>query len=978
MSLTRVSQTPMITAGAYDVGDAVGGKLTFAGVLADGASHGVVRGCRIIDKGRQSVPLELWLFREDFTHSNDNAVFNPSDSDLTNLAAVIQVGDWFPTAGNSVGQPDNLPQTFTLDSGDTTLYGQLVSRGAPTYASTSDLVVELIVEHGAAAVARRSRRYFAPKPYPPLSAVTIAPAENYHTIHLKIEFDPPANVPASTPHVTGSYLRKGRWVKFHPALLDAKGDDILYTVLFGLDEDTTYPVKLEFTRTIDATGAIIERQTFHRVHKTRKSPVSTTSPRIYVATNGSNSNTGANPTDSPAGTGPKKTIPNALAALVSAGSGGEVVLLNGTYDHEVWDFSSATDTTISGIDGTATAYRTIRAQNEGMAVITGRKLLNVTASPVTIPGGWTQHPTISEIWYTDFSDFVDAGFNPDQAAGLMRNETTGNALFLYYHLTTDQGADSQWQSMEQGTLEGWLVDWTNSRLYVRQVGSGATSAPPDGQYSASINLNRLLDLVSCDYLILDGLAFDMCRSGQQSRVAIASSQSDGGTPAKVRFTTSGGVPHQLAVTDTVQISGHSVTAYDGSRTVTNVVDADTFDVNVTFTTGGSGGSADPQYGTRLVNGAAALRLSSCTNVVVRNCTFTLAGLVSSDSGNSLLTIEDNSFTGQDLFGKFIGTATTLNQLTMWNPVKDAGRNEISDILLNQHGGNQTVVRRNTFSSGWFGINASGTAGNENNDYYENDFTDYLDSAMGFEGFGTSSGNTNAAAWHNQIDGSFSAGDIYPFARGPFWLIANRIKNLTFNSLRKGADTDATPIGSETGCGHLLVYHNTLWTEYQDSQGSSQGLHPWITFNGQGNTVWMNNILSGTGNRYIADYGFNPPSAHRRPISFITNAFYTTASPAYWTWRGSIPPNYGTEAAFLIALAALDDDETLSMTMIGNIYGHGANGTKPFPNGINGGLNAALEDIATQIDGVTEIAGDASGNLIIAPLDIGFFPKWAST
>jgi hypothetical protein len=325
-------------------------------------------------------------------------------------------------------------------------------------------------------------------------------------------------------------------------------------------------------------------------------------------------------------------------------------------------------------------------------------------------------------------------------------------------LTTDQGADSQWEAIENGTLEGWLVDWTNSRVYVRKKSASGdvdvsensggnvkltmtaahglvegdrfavsghsvgaynvphkvieavsnvavktdaaymangndgtwttATAPISGEYSASLNLNSLLDLVSCDHLILDGLAFDMCHSGQQVRVTLSTSQSDGGTPAKVRFTTSGGARHQLAAGDTARISGHSVTAYNGSWTVTNVVDPGTFDVDRAFdSSGGSGGSVDPQHATRLVSGSAALRLWSCSNVVVRNCVFTLAGVSSSNNANSLLTIEDSSFTGQNLFVKFIGTATTLNQLTMWNPVKQAERNETSDIVLSQHGGN---------------------------------------------------------------------------------------------------------------------------------------------------------------------------------------------------------------------------------------------------------------------------------------------------
>jgi hypothetical protein len=80
----------------------------------------------------------------------------------------------------------------------------------------------------------------------------------------------------------------------------------------------------------------------------------------------------------------------------------------------------------------------------------------------------------------------------------------------------------------------------------------------------------------------------------------------------------------------------------------------------------------------------------------------------------------------------------------------------------------------------------------------------------------------------------------------------------------------------------------------------------------------------------------------------------------------------TEALWLSELVNPDPD-TDSVTMIANIYG-----TNPFPGGIIGSLNSALQDIATPVDGITEIAADASGNLIVAPLDLGYFPKWATT
>jgi hypothetical protein len=141
----RISQTPTISTTEYHLGDAVGGKLTFAGAVNTGANRGAIVGCRVKDKSKVSEPLELWLFREDFTPTTNHDTFNPFDSDLVNLAAVVRISDWFDSGGNSVGQAVNLPLSVVLDSGDTTLYGQLVTRGTPQYGDTNHLVVELEV-----------------------------------------------------------------------------------------------------------------------------------------------------------------------------------------------------------------------------------------------------------------------------------------------------------------------------------------------------------------------------------------------------------------------------------------------------------------------------------------------------------------------------------------------------------------------------------------------------------------------------------------------------------------------------------------------------------------------------------------------------------------------------------------------------------------------------------------------------------------
>jgi hypothetical protein len=135
---------PSQSAAGYGIGDAIGAEITFS----VGANRGSIVACRVLDKNKNTVPLELWLLRSSIapTLSNDwdNDPFPAAGTSLASLAGVVRIDDWFVNNEDSIGQATNLPLSFTdLTSG--TLRAWLVSRGTPTYASTTDLTVQLEV-----------------------------------------------------------------------------------------------------------------------------------------------------------------------------------------------------------------------------------------------------------------------------------------------------------------------------------------------------------------------------------------------------------------------------------------------------------------------------------------------------------------------------------------------------------------------------------------------------------------------------------------------------------------------------------------------------------------------------------------------------------------------------------------------------------------------------------------------------------------
>ena len=141
-SSITISQTPTVTAGAYSANDAVGGLLTFAGAARVAGDGGVIKSLLILDDAGQDAQMELWLFKETFTAMVDNAAWAPAEADLHNLVGIISTadGDWF-AAGTPSAARVECSQVYACTAAN--LYGQLVTRGTPTFAATDDITVVL-------------------------------------------------------------------------------------------------------------------------------------------------------------------------------------------------------------------------------------------------------------------------------------------------------------------------------------------------------------------------------------------------------------------------------------------------------------------------------------------------------------------------------------------------------------------------------------------------------------------------------------------------------------------------------------------------------------------------------------------------------------------------------------------------------------------------------------------------------------------
>jgi hypothetical protein len=148
-NLVRVDAAGLtVDTSAYAAGDLVskgGAVLTFdLGAFGKGAG-GLIQSARLVDQAKQQVPLDLVLFDSNPSNTTftDNAAFDVADADMDKVIGLVRLVDYCALNDNAFALASNLALDFALKGDGSTLYGALVSRGAPTYVAATDLALQL-------------------------------------------------------------------------------------------------------------------------------------------------------------------------------------------------------------------------------------------------------------------------------------------------------------------------------------------------------------------------------------------------------------------------------------------------------------------------------------------------------------------------------------------------------------------------------------------------------------------------------------------------------------------------------------------------------------------------------------------------------------------------------------------------------------------------------------------------------------------
>ena len=136
---------PAITAGsAYAAGNNIGGLLTYANALRTPRQSGILENVTIMDRGNQKSAMDLLIFKAPpggaFT---DKSAYTPVTGDDALLIGrvTIAAADWVTYGSKALVTEAALG--IAISSTGPNLYCALISQGTPTYATTTDLVINL-------------------------------------------------------------------------------------------------------------------------------------------------------------------------------------------------------------------------------------------------------------------------------------------------------------------------------------------------------------------------------------------------------------------------------------------------------------------------------------------------------------------------------------------------------------------------------------------------------------------------------------------------------------------------------------------------------------------------------------------------------------------------------------------------------------------------------------------------------------------
>lgn len=136
---TPVTAPAVSTSPAYTSGDALGIAFKISNVFRSEAPSGLLQSIVVVDASFQGQPIDFFFFSAQPTSGVDNSPYTLAAADYAKLLGVQSLFNYVTTSsGASVGELDNIALPLEAGNG-ADIWVQMVTRGGPTYATTTAL-----------------------------------------------------------------------------------------------------------------------------------------------------------------------------------------------------------------------------------------------------------------------------------------------------------------------------------------------------------------------------------------------------------------------------------------------------------------------------------------------------------------------------------------------------------------------------------------------------------------------------------------------------------------------------------------------------------------------------------------------------------------------------------------------------------------------------------------------------------------------
>lgn len=134
------------TSPAYSAGDQIDSIQTLSNALIDTGALGAITSVSILDKDNQRAEIDFFFFAVSPTLvGSDNAAFDITDANAVIAkflgVATVLSGDYKQSSSNAFATNDRIRIPMKSIAGSKNIYCVLVTRGTPTYSTTSGLEV---------------------------------------------------------------------------------------------------------------------------------------------------------------------------------------------------------------------------------------------------------------------------------------------------------------------------------------------------------------------------------------------------------------------------------------------------------------------------------------------------------------------------------------------------------------------------------------------------------------------------------------------------------------------------------------------------------------------------------------------------------------------------------------------------------------------------------------------------------------------